>query len=349
MVKSAQTKFQERDMETYVAERTRALELAISYSDLQASADKYQQDQDAVSYQRSLLAWPGAMMVLIAIAGFVFSSNRSLIVFLIALALFVTGSTMLYFGINPRRWQHRWSKFGAVQICLDYLEEIELIFAPVMEGKAKIAKVASDGHGAELTPSSHQPITTYIGARAFDDPNTPAMLLSSTTSSGQFVVISPEATGDWFNFYIWNAPVAARLEDLFDKAVTIYPREPVKRIKARVALGTIAKFVTEHKLQGKQFRAKEFVVREFAKALKLEAAKLRQSNQITELEERQLCRISISGEEPSTDPAEIEGRKRPKPESWFLNLMSGDYSPILGPLAETVVSELGDLPTYVES
>jgi F0F1-type ATP synthase assembly protein I len=349
MAKSAQTNLRERDLDTYVADRIKTLDLSVTLEELQADADNFQNHQNAVFYQRQLLAWPGAMLVVVAIGGVVFSSIHSILIFLIAVTLLGIGAAMLSFGINPRRWEHRWTVFGPTPILLNHQSYIQLILAPIVDGKDKLAKIAPDGHDAELTPHSHQPIAEYIGARAFEDPRTAAMLFGSAASCDKFVVISPAATGDWFNFYMWNNPVAGRIEDLFEKATGIYPREPIKRTKAKIAVSVIARFVTEHKLQCKQFRSKDFVVRDFEKALKLEAVNLRSANQIDDLGERQLCALSISGEPISIDPFDIDNRKMPKPHSWFLNLMSGDYNAILGPLADTVLIEFGELPTYVDS
>ena len=85
----------------------------------------------------------------------------------------------------------------------------------------------------------------------------------------------------------------------------------------------------------------------FEKALKIEAARLRAAGEIDDLEERQLCRLNITGEAPSSDPAETSGNRGRKPDSWFRNLMTGHYDPVTRDLAVTIRNELNVSPGFV--
>jgi PIN domain nuclease of toxin-antitoxin system len=137
------------------------------------------------------------------------------------------------------------------------------------------------------------------------------------------------------------------LLDLFDRTPEIYAGETIKRLKVRIALREIAAFMVRQREAGKVVTRKDVVVTAFETALKIEAGRLRAVGEIDDLEERQLCRLNITGEAVSTDPAETSGNRGHKPESWFLNLMSGQYTPVTRPLAATIRNELNHSPGFV--
>lgn len=115
--------------------------------------------------------------------------------------------------------------------------------------------------------------------------------------------------------------VAQELLHLFDKTPDIYPDERIKRLKVRIALQVIIDLAsTNAEVPSPRSLNGSNVVKKFSSTLKFEASRLLQAGEINDLEERLLCRVNITGDDTSFDPA-AEGKKHTKkPHSWFLDL-----------------------------
>jgi hypothetical protein len=348
MSKTQSNRFYERSLETFVDDRLNILNLSTTTQDFLTSAEKCRIQKVVAFYQGQFLRWFGGAIMCLATYLMVFARGLPILVFAICLAAFACSFVMIRFGFGSKFWKYYLGLNGLQKIQFNHQEEFRAVFATVIDNKDMLVLLAHEGTGKQLTPLSHLPIETYFSARAFDNPCLALELFKPADIKHKFLVISPEPSGDWFNYYIWNEPVSKRIGEIFDAATSIYSSDLVKRHKARIAVTTIAKFVTDNKRCNKKFQKKDVVVNEFTKVLKLEASRLRKEGAINELQEMQLYRINISGEKPSSDPIDTEGKKRQKPESWFLNLMSGDYPAILGALEDAVFREFGTLPSFVK-
>ena len=348
MAKPRSTKLIEIDLNSYVEQRISELGLPTTMDDIEASADTFKETIEWVNNEANALLVLGASALFLA--GGTALIARSPLSFLdIGLMILAVGMAFVFFmfGFRRRSWSQYLGKWGLKPVHCEVQSAIDDILDEVDSGNHTIMRIAASGTGTTATPISHRPVDLVHGKGCLANPWLVAELFGRSNSSREFVAITPEATGVWFNFYLWNPPVAAHLPDLFDRTPEIYAGEKIKRIKVRTALREIADYVATQKQSGKPTTRKDLVVSAFEKALKIEAARLRTAGEIDDLEERQLCRMNITGEAPSNDPAETSGNRGRKPESWFLNLMSGQYAPVTRPLSETIRNELNVLPGFV--
>lgn len=341
-------KLQEFELDEYVAARIQQTNLPITAADFLVAAFEQRSRIQHAADLASLCACIGIGFMLWALPAWYFGLPKSPMLLATAALLTALGFMFCRAGFDGKNWQNVLTLTGMQSLEFPLVSEFRAVVEPVLSGEHQVFEIDQTGIGVFNTPVSNQPVTKTYGAQALNDLRFPATLFEAeATSARKFIIVTPVATGDWFNFFVWNEPVASHIADLFDNTPDIYKGETIKRLKARVALCTIANFVVEQKQLGRKFNSKDTVVTQFQTALKLEATTQRQANKITDVEERQLCRLNITGAAPTEEVEEIEKRKSPKPESWFLNMMSGDYDPILRPLAQTIKAKNGELPTFV--
>jgi hypothetical protein len=290
----------------------------------------------------------GVVLIFLAIPTWFFGLQGSSALIASGTFLALAGFLLCKAGFSRDKWQRVLMFRGLRSLEFRLAREFQSVFDLVRSGEHQLLEISESGIGAYNSPVSHQPVAKAYGPTAFENPKFPETLfLDDANIAKKFIVVAPSPSGDWFNFYVWNEPVASQIEDMFDQTPDIYEGDTVKRRKAKIALCTIANFVIQQKMQGRKFSSKDLVVRKFQEALKHQAAVLWQSGEIDVLRELQLCRLNITGTAPTNEPTEIERRKASKPESWFLNLMSGDYDPILRPLAVSIEAKVGILPPFV--
>jgi len=347
MAKPHSTRLLESDFDEYLELRINQLGLQTTVAHIRASAIKFQDMVGLVHNQANALLALGAATL--------FATGHKVAVAtalkLTDLIWIVPGGVLAFaslaIGFRRRNWTRYLGMRGLRALRCEAQPAIDDVLDEVDAGHHTVMRIANSGTGMTATPVSHRPVDLILGKGCLADPWLAAKLFGGENAQRQFVVVTPEATGEWFNYYLWNPPVADHLLDLFDHTPEIYAADKLKRLKVRIALSEIASFVTKQRDTGKAVTRKDVVVTAFEKALKIEAARLRGAGEIDDLEERQLCRLNITGEAVSTDPAETSGNRGRKPESWFLNLMSGQYTPVTRPLAATIRNELNLSPGFV--
>ena len=347
MAKPHSTKLVETDFDEYLELRINQLGLHTSVANIRASAIDFQQLIDLVHNQANA-SLPLGVAILFAVA-------RKCAV---APALDLEGLlgilpggflafALLALGFRRRSWTHYLGLRGMRPLRCEAQTAIDDVLDEADAGNHTIMRIADSGTGTTATPVSHRPVDLVFGQGCLAAAWLAAKLFGRENAKRKFVVVTPEATGEWFNYFLWNPPVADHLLDLFDRTPEIYAGDTIKRLKVRIALREVVAFVAKQKESGKAAMRKDVVVSAFEKALKIEAARLRAAGEIDDNEERQLCRLNITGDAVSYDPAETSGNRGRKPESWVLNLMSGQYRPVTRPLSETVRNELNSTPGFV--
>ena len=347
MAKPHSTKVVETDFDEYLDLQINQLGLRTSVADIRASAIKFQKQIDLVHNQANALLALGAAILFAVAHKIAVAPTLDLNAFLWILPGGILAFALLAFGFRRRSWTRYVGLGGIRPLRCDAQSTIDDVLDETDAGNHTIMRIADSGTGMAATPVSHRPVDLVLGQGCLTKPWLAAELFGSENSKRQFVVVRPEATGEWFNYYLWNPPVAEHLLDLFDRTPEIYAGETIKRLKVRIALREIAAFMVRQREAGKVVTRKDVVVTAFETALKIEAGRLRAVGEIDDLGERQLCRLNITGEAVSTDPAETSGNRGHKPESWFLNLMSGQYTPVTRPLAATIRNELNHSPSFV--
>jgi hypothetical protein len=337
----------EQTLEEYLERRIDEPGLSGTLLELRAHSIRFEGSIGIVHHQANALLTIGAAAIVLIVSAGAFVPSISWIELAWSIPIGFFAFLCLAAGFRRKRWRRFLGFTGLRPIRLDGQPHFEELLADVHAGARSIMRIADSGTGATSTPTTHRPVDLVIGKDCLTDPWLASVLLGKANADRQFIVIGPEPAGAWFNYYLWNEPVAARLLKLFDDTPDIYPGDPLRRTKVRVALQEIVAFVARYKQVGRVPPKKEQVVTALEKALKMEASRLLAENAITQLEERQLCRLSLPGEPASTDPAETSGNRGKKPESWFLNLMSGQYAPVNRHLSETVRSELNLPPSFV--
>ncbi len=341
-------KFLELDFNEYVATGIDRRDLKISPEDFWAAASEQRTLIRRSENQAIFYASVGLALILLALPTGYFGAMGSLILLATAASLTAVGYWFCKLGFAVKKWRRILTIGGWKSLEFRLESEFEAIFEQVKSGDHQILEIDKGGVGTFSSPVSRQPVAKTYGAQALNGKLFPSTLFPDLAAKSQkFLVIVPAPSGDWFNYFVWNEPIASDIEDLFDLTPDIYPGDEFKRHKAKIALSTIASFVIEQKLEKRKFNSKDVVVGQFQNALKLKAAILRQGGEITDLEEQQLCRLNITGSAPLVEVVQIEKRRAPKPEFWFLNMMSGDYDPILRPLTHTIETKFGALPTFV--
>lgn len=347
MAKPHSTKLVETDFDEYLELRINQLGLHSSVAEIRASAIRFQKKIDLVHNQANALLALGAAILFAVSHKIAVAPTLALNDFLWILPGVILAFALLAFGFRRRRWTRYLGWLGMRPLRCEVQSVIDDVLDEADAGIHTIMRIADSGTGMTATPVSHRPVDLVFGKGCLAEAWLAAKLFGSENAKRQFVVVTPEATGEWFNYFLWNPPVAGHLLDLFDRTPEIYAGDSIKRLKVRIALREIAAFVVRQRETGKATTRKDMVVSAFEKALKIEAARLRAVGEIDDLEERQLCRLNITGEAVSNDPAETSGNRGRKPESWFLNLMSGQYTPVTRPLAATIRNELNMSPGFV--
>lgn len=330
--------------EEYLESQRAALDLDCTLADIHVSVDEFERRSKNANMQAVTL-FVASLIVLIVLGG-VYISNETFSPELIAWYVVLAGFVALAMFMSFRRsnWTSYLAMTGLRPLAISEQPVIDAVLQKVDQGPDSIKRIALDGIGIETTPVEGEPVDLSIGKGCLADRRAVMEIFGALGLHREFVVVVPEPTGEWFNFYLWHPPVAERLEEMFNKTPEIYTDSQVKRIKVRIALVEIAKYVKERLAAGKPLGAKSVVAKRVEKKLKLEATKLRAAEEINELEEQQLCRVNITGDAPSSDPAETAGNRGKKPESWLFELMGGRYTTVVRPLSETIQRET-DVPS----
>lgn len=347
MAKPHSTKLVETDFDEYLNLRINQLGLHTSVADIRASTAEFQKLIDLVHNQANALVALGASLLFAVGHKIADAPALGLKDFLWILPGGFLAFALLALGFRRRRWTHYLGLRGMRPLRCEAQTAIDDVLDEADAGNHTIMRIADSGMGTTATPVSHRPVDLVFGQGCLAELWLSAKLFGSENAKRQFVVVTPEATGEWFNYYLWNPPVADHLLDLFDRTPEIYAGDSVKRLKVRIGLREVVAFVAKQKESGKAAMRKDVVVSAFETALKIEAARLRAAGEIDDNEERQLCRLNITGDAVTYDPAETSGNRGRKPESWLLNLMSGQYTPVTRPLAASIKNEMNLSPGFV--
>ena len=347
MAKPHSTKLVETEFDEYLELRINQLGLHTTVAEIRTSALEFQESINWVNHQANALLALGAALLFaighkVAVASTLGIADTAWILpggFLVF--------ALLAIGFRRRSWRRYLGIWGLRPLRCNAQPAIDELLDEVDSGNHTAMRIAESGTGTTATPMSHRPVDLVFGRGCLAEPWLAARLFGGENTKRQFVAITPEATGEWSNYYLWNPPVADHLLDLYDRTPEIYAGDKLKRLKVRIALHEVAAFVANQKGSGRAAMRKDVVVSAFEKALKIEAARMRAAWEIDDHEERQLCRLNITGDAVTYDPAETSGNRGRKPESWFLNLMSGQYTPVTHPLSETIKNELNLLPGFV--
>lgn len=349
MGKPRSSKFAETDFDEYVTQRISELGLGTTVTEIRNAATQFEKVVESLEGQAIALLWLAAIclgFILYTIASTPeFSAGQAS-----SIALFgALGFICFLAGMRPKTWKYSlpWWGWPRAVKCRQQ-SNIDAVLHEVNAGNHSIMRLATSGVGAFASPVSNRPVDLILSQNVLSDPWIAATLFGTKNPDQRFIVVTPEPTGDWVNFYLWHPPVAPELLHLFDKTPDIYPDERVKRLKVRIALQVIIDVVTGNvEAPSKESLVEGKVVKRFENTLKMEAARLLHAGEINDLEERQLCRVNISGEAPSVDPAEDGKKHDKKPHSWFLELKGGRYAAVIGPLSNTVQAELNLSPRFV--
>jgi hypothetical protein len=351
MGKPRSSKSAETDFDEYVTRRISELGLSTNLKDIRTAATQFENVVASVERQASgLLAFAAICF------GFILYTAASIPELSAGEALSIAlagapGLLCVIVGTRPKTWKYslRWWGWPRAVKCRQQ-SNIDAVLHEVNAGNHSIMRLATSGVGALASPVSNRPVDLIVSQNVLSDPWIAATLFGSKNKKKKrrFIVVTPEPTGDWFNFYLWHPPVAQELLHLFDKTPDIYPDERIKRLKVRIALQVIIDLVSANaEVQSPRSLNESNVVKRFRSTLKIEASRLLQAGEINDLEERLLSRVSITGDDPSFDPAE-EGKKHTKkPHSWFLGLKGGRYAAVIDPLSKTVQAELNLSPRFV--
>lgn len=346
MAKPRPPQLVELEFDEYLGQRIDQLGLACTIADLRASASAFQRAVGWVNIQANVLLVLGASALFVAGSAIATIPELGLGELAFIAALGLAAFALLAAGFRRRKWTH-YLGLGGVRP-LTYTEQlnIEDLLHEVDAGNHTVMRIAESGAAAAATPVSRRPVDLVIGKDCLADRRLAVTLFGSANAGRQFAAIVPEPTGEWFNYYLWHPPVADHLLDLFDRTKQMYAGDTVKRLKVGIALRTISECAARHRQDRKAPPPKDTVVTAFARALKEKASRLSAEDAITPLEQAQLCRLNITGEQGSNDPAETGNRGR-KPESWFVELMGGRYAPVNRPLSETIQDELNIAPHFI--
>ena len=349
MGKPRSSKSAETDFDEYVTRRISELGLPTNLKDIRTAATQFENIVASVEGQAS-----GLLVVAAICFGFILytvarvpelSAGEALSIALAG----ATGLLCVFVGTRPKTWRYSlcWWGWPRAVKCRQQ-SNIDAVLHEVNAGNHSIMRLATSGVGALASPVTKKPVDLIVSQNVLSDPWIAATLFGSKNKKRRFIVVTPEPTGDWFNFYLWHPPVAQELLHLFDKTPDIYPDERIKRLKVRIALQVIIDLVSANaEVPSPRSLNESNVVKRFRSTLKIEASRLLQAGEINDLEERLLSRVNITGDDPSFDPA-AEGKKHTKkPHSWFLELKGGRYAAVIDPLSKTVQAELNLSPRFV--
>lgn len=340
------TRLLETPLDEYLERRIEELALPTSVARVRAGGAQLEQMISVMNGQASALITAGLIIMFVIVRKATMASGLDSANIIPAILLALVASPLLFYGFRRKKWRRYLSLSGFRSLSVGDESSFRELFSAVNSGTHSLMRIANDGMGSISTPVSHRPVDLVLGKECLSDPWFAAKLFGKTHSDREFLAISQESAGDWFQYYLWHAPIAERLLDLFDRTPQIYLGDHLRRTKVRIALREIAAAVSTQASLGQTPLRKDVVVAQFERALRREAEGLRSMGKITELEYQQLRRLNITGESVSHDPAETSGNRGRKPESWFLNLMAGQYAPINRPLSETVRKELNIAPGF---
>lgn len=346
MAKPRPPQLTEKEFEEYLGQRIDQLGLPCTVDDVRASAAALEKAIGLVNTQANVCLVLGASALFVAGSALAIIPTPGLGELALIAILGLVAFFLLAAGFRRRKWT-RYLGLGTIRplTCAEQ-SNIDDLLHEIDAGNHTVMRIANGGTATSATPVSHRPADLVIGKDCLADRRLAATLFGSANERRQFVAIVPEPTGEWYNYYLWHPPVADHLGDLFDRTKHIYAGDTVKRLKVRIALGTISASAAEHRQNRKAPPPKDTVVTAFERALREEAARLLAEGAITPLEEAQLRRLNITGEQASNDPA-LTGNRGRKPESWFVELMGGRYAPVNRPLSETIQDELNVAPHFV--
>ena len=345
MAKPRPPQLVEKDFEEYLGQRIDQLGLPCTIDDLRTSVIAFENSIGLVDIQANVLLVLGASTLFVAGTAIAIIPAPGMGELALIATFGLAAFLLLTAGFRRGKWTRYLDWGGLRPLACTEQPHIDDLLHEVDAGSHTVMRIAKGGAAAAATPVSHRPADLVIGKDCLADRRLAATLFGSASVGRQFVAIVPEATGEWFNYYFWHPPVADHLLDLFDRTKQIYAGDTVKREKVRIALRTISESAAKRRLAHKAPPPKDVVVTAFAQALKAEAARLLAEGAITPLEQAQLCRLNITGEPGSDDPAASGNRGR-KPESWFVELMGGRYAPVTRPLSETIQDELNVAPRF---
>lgn len=349
MGKPRSSKSAETDFDEYVTRRISELGLQTNLKDIRTAATQFESLISFLHHQANVLIVLSAICLGFILYLVVVTPDPSVFDVVVITLSGAVGFICAFAGMQRKKWKHclDWWVLPRRVRCREQ-RNIDAVLHDVNTGNHSIMRLATSGMAPFASPVSTRPVDLILSQNVLSDPWVAAFLFSTKNASRRFIAVTPEPTGDWFKFYLWHPPVAQQLLHLFDGTPDIYPDDLVKRLKVRIALQVIIDIVSRNaEAPSKESLAESKVVKKFENTLKIEAARLLRAGEINDLEERQLCRVNISGEAASIDPAE-EGKKHDKkPHSWFLELKGGRYSAVVGPLSTTVQAELNLSPGFV--
>lgn len=349
MGKPRSSKSAETDFDEYVTRRISELGLPTNLKDIRTAATQFENVVASVEGQAiGLLVFAAICLgfILYTVARIPELSAGEVLSIALAGA---TGLLCVFVGTRPKKWRYSllWWGWPRAVKCRQQ-SNIDAVLHEVNAGNHSIMRLATSGVGAFASPVSNKPVDLILNQNVLSDPWIAATLFGSRDADRRFIAVTPEPTGDWYKFYLWHPPVAPELLRLFDETPDIYPDDRIKRLKVRVALQVIIDVVTGNvEAPSKENLVEAKVVKKFENTLKMEAARLLRAGEINDLEERQLCRVNISGEAPSIDPAEDGKKHDKKPHSWFVELKGGRYAAVIAPLSNTVQAELNLSPSFI--
>jgi hypothetical protein len=360
----------EIDVESYVEERYQFLAIPDDPHALFREAKKLQR---RIEQHRILTLAAKPLGVIAAVIGFgvfldaLISYTLDVPTTLSVMAFLATSWLLISFGFKAEtkarlgvsRWSPRYPPEHYGVFCR--------VFEPVKTGQVRLALLSQTGTGANFTPVTDRPIERYLAQDAFTDLWLPAELLQERRedlSTGspfpdtkpQYVLIehleatevpSPRSKG-WKQYYLWHLS-PGEVEQFFNQAGAIYPDKKVERVKAQVAVVMVCEHFEHCRMQGMPIGSQSQMVRRLETRLKYEANRRLASRTVTELESQRLARLNLSGELKTVDPSELRAALGDKPESWFLQLLSGDNETILPHLRAEALKVRPELPVFHDS
>lgn len=349
MGKPRSSKSAETDFDEYVTRRISELGLQTNLKDIRTAATQFESLISFLHQQANVLIVVSAICLSFILYLAIGTPDPSVFDLVVITLSGAVSFICAFAGMQRKKWKyclHWWVLPRRVK-CREQ-RNIDAVLHDVNLGNHSIMRLVTSGVAPFASPVSTRPVDLILSQNVLSDPWIAAFLFGSKNTGRRFIAVTPEPTGEWFNFYLWHPPVAQELLHLFDKTPDIYPDDRIKRLKVRIALQVIIDVVTGNvEAPSKDNVVEGKVVKKFENTLKIEASRLLQAGEINDLEERLLCRVNISGEAPSIDPAEEGKRHTKKPHSWFLELKGGRYAAVIGPLSNTVQAELNLSPRFI--
>jgi hypothetical protein len=242
---------------------------------------------------------------------------------------------------------------------IESASDLAKVLEPVIAGRAQLALISVSGEAKVFTPASNRPIEKFISGKALFDAWLPGDLFhhydEESSREGQkgtsehVVILWQEVTKKsrkspekiWKNYYLWRLQ-SEYVATAFDRAVTIYQDERVKRMKARFAVLYVCDYFSSYAVEGKAIPSQTVLTNSFKQHLKAKANMLRSTGEFDDFEARQFEQMGISGKPKEADPAEFHYEQNDGSDGWFEQLLSGINNQISPALR---VEVLKDFPT----